>query len=497
MHVMSTDRQRADGIALDMTGLAAAREAFCRAYPAFDRTAILDELRATEYARLDAGGHIYLDYTGGSLYAECQILEHVDLLRRNVFGNPHSTNPTSLAMTGLDEQARAAVLAYFNASPDEYVAIFTPNASGALKLVGESYPFGPGGQLLLTFDNHNSANGVREFARARGARVGYVPIGGEELRADEAYLLAALETADPAQANLLIYPAQSNFSGVQHPLDWVAGARERGWDVLVDASSFAPTNRLDLGAYHPDFVPLSFYKMFGYPTGVGCLLARREALARLRRPWFSGGTIWAASVQGDGYYLADDAAAFEDGTINYLMLPAVEIGLGHLERIGIETIHERVAPLTCWLLEGLAALRHGNGAPLVRIYGPLDGHMRGATIACNLLDPEGRVIDERIVERHASAARISLRTGCFCNPGAGEVAFHLSPQTLQENFHRPQRLTYEEYIRALGMESAGAVRISLGIATTFADVYAALQFARTFLDEEQRAEPLPPRPLHC
>ena len=37
-----------------------------------------------------------------------------------------------------------------------------------LKLVAESYPFEHGGRFLLTFDNHNSVNGIREFARARG-----------------------------------------------------------------------------------------------------------------------------------------------------------------------------------------------------------------------------------------------------------------------------------------------------------------------------------------
>jgi molybdenum cofactor sulfurtransferase len=50
-------------------------------------------------------------------------------------------------------------------------SIFTPNASGALKLVGESYPFSPHGHYLLTFDNHNSVNGIREFAHARRAPV--------------------------------------------------------------------------------------------------------------------------------------------------------------------------------------------------------------------------------------------------------------------------------------------------------------------------------------
>src|SRR5205807_8418562 len=91
-------------------------------------------------------------------------------------------------------------------------------------------------------------------------------------------------------------PAQSNFSGVQHPLDWIEVAHRYGWDVLLDAASFTPTNRLDLSRWQPDFVVQSFYKMFGYPTGVGCLVARKAALAKLRRPWFAGGTITVSSI---------------------------------------------------------------------------------------------------------------------------------------------------------------------------------------------------------
>jgi selenocysteine lyase/cysteine desulfurase len=105
-------------------------------------TAMLDELRRSDYVRLDAGGHVYLDYTGAGLYADSQLAEHLALLRSTVFGNPHSLNPTSAAMTELVEQARAAVLDFFRASPKEYAAIFTPNATGALRLVGEAYPFG-------------------------------------------------------------------------------------------------------------------------------------------------------------------------------------------------------------------------------------------------------------------------------------------------------------------------------------------------------------------
>ena len=124
-----------------------AEQAFRQAYPAFESTSILDQLRAREYTRLDELEHTYLDYTGGGLYADSQLREHFELLRHHVFGNPHSLNPTSRASTELDEHARSFVLNYFQASPDEYAVIFTANASQALKLVGEAYPFRSGGQF--------------------------------------------------------------------------------------------------------------------------------------------------------------------------------------------------------------------------------------------------------------------------------------------------------------------------------------------------------------
>ncbi len=461
---------------------------FLKAYPAYCETQRLDDLRASEYSRLDRLGHVYLDYTGGGLYAESQLEQHMVLLRDHVFGNPHSANPTSLAMTHLVEQARAYVLEYFNAAPDEYAAIFTSNASGALKLVGEAYPFGPEACYLLTFDNHNSVNGIREFARCKKAQVTYVPICLPDLRVDEAVLDKALDQACPGGHNLFAYPAQSNFSGVQHPLTWIERAHERGWDVLLDAAAFAPTNRLDLGYWKPDFVPLSFYKICGYPTGVGCLLARRSALAKLHRPWFAGGTITVASVQGDRFYFAEGAQAFEDGTVNYLSLPAVEIGLRHIAGIGIEHVHERVRCLTGWLLEHLTALRHGDGVPVVRIYGPVDMTSRGGTVTMNFYDAQGQYFDHRLIEQAANHAGISLRTGCFCNPGGGEVALGISKGELLTCFTTEKpRLTFDDFRLCIDSKQAGAVRVSVGLVSNFADVYRFVEFAQRFVDQDTRS----------
>lgn len=474
----------------------AALAAFRERYPAFAGTGRLDDLRATEYARLDRQKHIYLDYTGGGLYAESQLRAHLEMLSLSVFGNPHSDNPTSRAATELAENARAFVLAYFHASPKEYLVAFTSNASGALKLVGESYPFTADGQYLLTYDNHNSVNGIREFARARGAAVTYVPVVPPDLRMNEAELFAALDQPKGRGHRLFAYPAQSNFSGVQHPLEWIEAAHQRGWDVLVDGAAFVPTNTLDLSLWHPDFVPLSFYKIFGYPTGIGCLIARREALVKLRRPWFAGGSIWAVSVESERLFMADDEAAFEDGTINYLSLPAIEIGLEHIQSIGIETIHTRVLCLTGWLIDHLLALRHSNGAPVAQVYGPHDCQMRGGTIALNFFDPTGQVVDERVVDRRANDYGLSLRTGCFCNPGAGEMAFGVSRDAVVQNFAREERPPFDDFLQAMGLQSGGAVRVSLGVATIFADVYRFMEFAQTFLDDVPAKDSLPAR-RHC
>ena len=167
-------------------------DAFLSCYPQYVQTQTLDQLRQSDYGRLDQSNQVYVDYTGAALYAESQVTKHFDLLRNNVFGNPHSANPSSIAMTDLVERTRRTTLDYFNAN-DNYHLIFTLNASGALKLIGESFPFTQGSRFLATFDNHNSVNGIREFARNRGASVDYSPLGYPDLRIDEEALLLARE----------------------------------------------------------------------------------------------------------------------------------------------------------------------------------------------------------------------------------------------------------------------------------------------------------------
>jgi selenocysteine lyase/cysteine desulfurase len=164
--------------------------------------------------------------------------------------------------------------------------------------------------------------------------------------------------------------------------------------------------------------------------------------------------------------------AFEDGTIDFLGIPAVIDGLDFLDGVGMDAVHDRVAFLTDEMLSALATRRHGCGAPLVRIHGPCGNGARGGTVAFNVLEPDGRVVPYRVIERAAADAGVSIRGGCFCNPGASEAAFGFPADRTGACFERVAAggLTPERLAACLGVAAVGAVRASVGIASDASDI---------------------------
>lgn len=434
-------------------------------------------LRSDEFSRLDATHHTYLDYTGAALYPESLVASHHTELARAVLGNPHSTNPASAESTRLMERARRGVLALFNADPRLYEVIFTANASAALRLVGESFPFGPGSRFVLTADNHNSVNGIRCFAGAAGAEIRYVPLDPTLTVADLTPWLSGAITSGP---HLFAFPAQSNFSGVRHPLSWVAQAESLGHRVLLDAAAFVPTSKLCLSTVRPSFVSVSFYKMFGYPTGLGSLIVRRDARRILRRPWFAGGTVDWVSVDGAGHSLREGADAFEDGTPNFLGFGAILDGLRFLDGLGMDRIRARVESLTAELMGGLAALTRQGGRPLVEIYGPDGPEHRGGTVAFNVLEADGAAVPFDSVVSRAAAAGVSVRGGCFCNPGCAEAAFRI-PAAAADRCRRELGAAFSPERLASCLERpVGALRASLGIPSLTRDIHRLLEVVGSY-----------------
>lgn len=439
-----------------------------------------ESLRVEEFGRLDEAGQVYLDYTGSGLYAASHLRAHEEYLEHHVLGNPHSENPASAAATRIVDEARLRILDFFGADPEEFCVVFTSNASTALKLVGESFPFGPGSRFVLTEDNHNSVNGIRMYAEARGAETTYLPLD-DELRLDTTVEIPSAGRGP----SLFAFPAQSNFSGVKHPLELVERARSLGYHVLLDTAAYAPTSPLELDEVRPDFACISFYKMFGFPTGLGALIARRESLDTLHRPWFAGGTVEFVSVANRVHRLVPGGVGFEDGTLNFLGIAAVASGLDFLSGVGMPRVRERVRTLTRELLGILTRLRHPGGEPAIRIYGPATCGGRGGTVAFNFVDPEGRPIPFSVVEHAAGEAGIALRGGCFCNPGAAERALELPAGAMLHclNTIPPGDFSLKAAADCLeGTVAVGALRASVSVPTVEADLERLEAFLTEFVE---------------
>jgi selenocysteine lyase/cysteine desulfurase len=174
--------------------------------------------------------------------------------------------------------------------------------------------------------------------------------------------------------------------------------------------------------------------------------------------------------------LRDGAEAFEDGTVNFLAFGAVIDGLDFLDEIGMSHVRRHVGALTDELVDALRALTHRDGSPLIRVYGPRDRYDCSGTVAFNVLDPRGDVVAYEEIEARAREVGISVRGGCFCNPGASEKAFGFVAERAATCLEETMRAGWSvrDFARRMkacgGAEAVGAIRASIGIATNESDV---------------------------
>ncbi len=86
------------------------------------------------------------------------------------------------------------------------------------------------------------------------------------------------------------------------------------------------------------------------------------------------------------------------------------------------------------------------------------------------------------MEERANERLISLRTGCFCNPGGGEIALGLTKNEITSCFIQHPVMEYLDFKRCIDDKSTGAVRISVGLVSTFEDACRLVDFVGEFKD---------------
>ncbi|XP_042331867.1 molybdenum cofactor sulfurase [Sceloporus undulatus] len=446
-------------------------------------------LQQRECARL--GGITYLDHAGTAVFPQSLLKAFTDDLSENVYGNPHSKNISSKLTYDTIEHVRYRILQHFNTTVEDYTVIFTSGSTTALKLVAEAFPWmpetlqDPGSRFCYLTDSHTSVVGMRGITTAMN--VLFIPVKPKEMLSGTNDMVA--EEKSTRTPHLFCFPAQSNFSGTKYPLAWIQKIKsgelcpvkvQGKWFVLLDAASYVSTAPLDLSVHQADFVPVSFYKIFGFPTGLGALIVKNEVASCLKKTYFGGGTAAAYLAEEDFYSPRQSMAErFEDGTISFLDIIALKHGFDVLERLtgGMENIKQHTFALAHYTYTVLSTLRYANGAPVVHIYSDTDfssPDIQGPIINFNVLDENGEIIGYSQVDKLAGLYNIHMRTGCFCNTGACQQHLGISSDDIKKNLQAGH--VCGDDIDVIDGCPTGSVRISFGYISTFEDAQAFLKF---------------------
>nr|XP_031838344.1 molybdenum cofactor sulfurase isoform X2 [Nomia melanderi] len=462
------------------------------------------EILENNFSRINE--ECYLDHAGATLYSDSQIENITADLHNTLYANPHSVGTASNMTQDVIERTRYLILNHFHTSSDDYTVIFTSGATGSLKIVADTFLFAEEatndaqtGHFVYTQDNHTSVLGMREVVAQRGAKVTC-------LKHDEAFDIfkSPMTSLSPSQQegksnSLFVYPAQCNFSGLKYPLKWInythngvlsniTSDTSTKWYVLLDAAAFVPTNDLDLSVYKPDFICVSFYKLFGYPTGIGALLVKNSSGNVLHKVYYGGGTV-DVSLSSEMFHVKRQNLhqRFEDGTVPYLSIASLRHGLDILSSITMQKISKHVFSLAQFVHNSLLTLHHNNGKPVVKLYSDTtyeDCDLQGGIVTFNLIRSSGEYIGYMEVLNMAALFKIHLRVGCFCNPGACQRHLALSNKEVLQNYD-------EGYVCGgaadiINGRPTGAVRISFGYMSTFNDVQTLLfMIKECFVDKPE------------
>ena len=486
---------------------------------------------------------VYLDYAGAALPTQTQLHKIMESLQ-SILANPHSTGPAASRTLLLMEQAKKRVMDHFECHPGRfagltsppesctatdfhpgYDVVWTSGATESLRIISERFPWTACEQcenrstLVYSQNSHTSVVGMRGPALSKSATFECQPLS-DICNADSETIQGWNSSSnsqckccrDSPVSNLLVFPLQCNFGGDKADATNViqtcrmVSSENRQWYTMLDLAKAATTDPINLRALDPDFACISFYKMFGEPTGLGALFVKRSAVKVLMNPsdirgldrYFGGGSVDAVlprinfAVERNG---PSPLASLVNGSVHFRGIASLVHGFDEIVRLGgMETIRRHTSILAAELVRRLKALRHGSGRPAIAVYGAwanvidLDSGatlLPGPTVAFNVLRDDGSFVGYNEVSKLAGLNRppLQLRTGCFCNAGACQAALQLSDEEVQSNYLTSNHVC-GDHIDIINEKPTGAIRASFGKDSTWEDMDSLVMFlAKNFVNE--------------
>jgi molybdenum cofactor sulfurtransferase len=375
---------------------------------------------------------VYLDYATKGLCPDSVISNVTGLLRTNLYGNTHSESPSSERSTNIVDDLRIHILKYLGTDVLTYSVVFTYSASHALKTFVEAFPFNASSTFLLAASSSDNLIGLRSVASDRHAKF-------HRFDLSESFDLSA------DGPNLIAFPLVDGFDGrfaTRAEIDHIL--KLNSTFSLVDASLSLPFARLNLTETPFSAVTFGLEHWFGYPQ-LGVLVIDNHLIPRMQKPYFGGGTlVYALPGRNHEKLRMRPSEKFEDGSLPFLNLAAVESAFRFWEHLGAAQVRNHTETMSRLLVGKLRAM-----PKIVKVYGTNPVRI----VTFNFLDKAGKV--KRYNDFLASAGRNNIKLAGGC---------HGTPETCL------RALGYKENDENVNISQIGALRASVGWATTETDL---------------------------
>ncbi len=294
---------------------------------------------------------VYFDNAATSQKPQC-VIDAMSEYYSEYNSNAHRANHTLAdeATTAL-EDARASISSYFGTSPDQM--IYTSGATEAINLVSYGWArenLSENDVVVVTeMEHHADIVPWQQLSKERGVEVRYVPIDTASFTLDmEAFEIAA------KGASLVCVVHTSNVLGIRNPIERIVElSHNNGARVLLDCAQGAPHERINFDHSGVDFVAVSAHKMGG-PTGIGCLLVKRDAMEQMG-PFMTGGSM-IKTVSTIGSTFQDGHAMFETGTPRIAEAIGWGAAVEWLGQFDMGEVHSHINHIASWTADRISQI---------------------------------------------------------------------------------------------------------------------------------------------
>src|SRR5688572_294405 len=176
----------------------------------------------------------------------------------------------------LSTTIKKELAAFLHVSPEEIIV--TRNATEALNIAIQGYPFTPGDEVLISqLDYYSMIEAFRMLEKRGRIKVNEIDMPLLPATEDEIVELYSQMITDKTRVILLTHV--SNINGLIVPVAKItAMARQKGIDTITDSAHALGKLPFSLPALGSDFVGMNLHKWIGNPIGAGVLYIKKERI---------------------------------------------------------------------------------------------------------------------------------------------------------------------------------------------------------------------------